>query len=87
MVLRGEGKDASDYSTRSKLDDGRDISDNPELTSQLSGNFNLVWKALDKKASSSADGRELKELLMSISGTIIGTKDANGQASIMHKNH
>ena len=85
MVLNGEGKDAADVTTRSKKDDGRDVTKTPELESQLGDNFNLVWKALAKKASSDAGGRELKELLMSISGTIIGTKDANGKASVVHK--
>lgn len=85
MILKGEGKDASDYATRSKADDGRDYTKTPELESQLGDNFNLVWKALAKKASSDAGGTELKELLMSISGTIIGTKDANGKASVVHK--
>ena len=61
MVLGGEGKDASDYATRSKQDDGRDVTKTLELESQLGDNFNLVWKALAKKAASEAGGRELKE--------------------------
>jgi hypothetical protein len=85
MVLQGEGRDAADYSTKSKRDDGRDVTRNPELESQLCDNFNLVWKALAKKAAASSSGKDLKELLMSISGTIIGTKDAEGKASIIHK--
>lgn len=85
MVLNGEGKDAADYATRSKKDDGRDVTKTQELESQLGDNFNLVWKALAKKATADAGGRELKELLMSISGTIIGTKDSNGKSSVIHK--
>ena len=85
MVLNGEGKDAADVTTRSKKDDGRDATKNPELESQLGDNFNLVWKALAKKTTSDAGGRELKELLMSISGTIIGTKDNDGKSSVVHK--
>jgi hypothetical protein len=85
MVLNGEGKDAADVTTRSKKDDGRDATKNPELESQLGDNFNLVWKALAKKTTSDAGGRELKELLMSISGTIIGTKDNDGKPSVVHK--
>jgi len=85
MVLKGEGKDAADITTNSKKDDGRDTTKNPELESQLGDNYNLVWKALAKKASADADGKELKELLMSISGTIIGTKDANSKPSVVHK--
>jgi len=83
--LQGQGKDAADYSTKSKADDGRDITKNPELESQLGDNFNLVWKALAKKTSTDSGGKELKELLMSISGTIIGTKDSNGKQSVIHK--
>jgi hypothetical protein len=85
MVLKGEGKDAADYSTNSKKDDGRDVTKTPELESQLGDNFNLVWKALAKKTSSDSDGKDLKELLMSISGTIIGTKDQDGKPSVVHK--
>lgn len=87
MVLTGQGKDASDYSTKSKKDDGRDITKNPELESQLGDNFNLVWKALSKKASAGTkdDGKELKELLMSISGTIIGIKGQDGKSTVIHK--
>ena len=90
MVLTGQGKDAADYSTKSKQDDGRDITKNPALESQLGDNFNLVWKALSKKASSNADSKELKELLMSISGTIIGIKVSgiegkHGTSTVIHK--
>lgn len=85
MVLTGQGRDAADYSTKSKQDNGRDITKNPELASQLGDNFNLVWKALSKKASGNSDGKELKELLMSISGTIVGVKDAEGKSSVIHK--
>lgn len=85
MVLAGGGKDAGYISANSKKDDGRDITKNPELESQLGDNFNLVWKALAKKASPSSDGKDLKELLMSISGTIIGTKDSAGKVSVIHK--
>jgi hypothetical protein len=85
MVDKGEGKDASDFSSKSKKDDGRDITKNPNLESQLGDNFNLVWKALAKKAVSNSDGNDLKQLLMSISGTIIGTKDADSKHSIIHK--
>jgi len=85
MVLKGEGKDAADITTKSKKDDSRDVTQTPELESQLGDNFNLVWKALAKKAPADSGGTELKELLMSISGTIIGTKDADGKASVVHK--
>ena len=85
MVLNGEGKDAADITKNSKKEDGRDVTKNPDLESQLGDNYNLVWKALAKKKSSDGEGRGLKELLMSISGTIIGTKDTDGKASVIHK--
>jgi conjugative transfer pilus assembly protein TraH len=49
-----------------------EIGDNNELKSMLPDNYNLVWKAL-----SHGDGRAptgMKELMMSISGSIIGRK-------------
>ena len=85
MVLKGEGKDAADIKAKSTKDDGRDYTKTPELESQLGDNFNLVWKALAKKAPADIGGTDLKELLMSISGTIIGTKDSNGKSSVVHK--
>lgn len=85
MVINGEGKDAAYFSRNSKEDDGRDITKTPELESQLGDNFNLVWKALAKKTNSGSGGSDLKELLMSISGTIIGTKDEKGKKSVIHK--
>ena len=42
-----------------------------ELKSLLGNEFNLVWKALGKDAKNATD---FKELIMSISGTIIGRK-------------
>jgi conjugative transfer pilus assembly protein TraH len=83
MALEGEGKDASYITTESKKDDGRDINQNKELKSQLGDNFNLAWKALSKKVDGDNEG--IKELLMSISGTVIGTKDAEGRHSVIHK--
>ena len=85
MILNGEGDDAAEFTTNSKKDDGRDVTKTPELESQLGDNFNIVWKALAKKASTDADGKDLKELLMSISGTIIGIKDSDGKSSVVHK--
>jgi conjugative transfer pilus assembly protein TraH len=84
MILEGGGKDAAYISTNSKKDDGRDITKTPELESQLGNNFNLVWKALAKKATKNSEGRELKELLMSISGTVIGIKE-NDKQTVIHK--
>ena len=45
---------------------------------------NIVWKALEKKAPSSGDGKELKEILMSISGTIVGTKGEDRKVHVKH---
>jgi hypothetical protein len=48
--------------------------DSDQLKSMLPDNFNLVWKAL-----SHGNGRDpsgMKELIMSISGSIIGTKES-----------
>jgi hypothetical protein len=46
--------------------------DDDELKAMLADNFNLVWKALSHGNSST--NNEMKELIMSISGSIIGTK-------------
>ena len=86
MVLGGDKKDAAAISTASKKDTGKDITKNLELESQLGDNFNLVWKALAKKAGSTQGGTDLKELLMSISGTVIGVHDKkSGKRTIIHK--
>lgn len=47
--------------------------DNDQLKSMLPDNFNLVWKALSHGNGKAPNG--MKELIMSISGSIIGTKD------------
>jgi conjugative transfer pilus assembly protein TraH len=47
--------------------------DNEQLKSMLPDNFNLVWKALSHGDGKAPSG--MKELIMSISGSIIGTKD------------
>jgi len=46
--------------------------DNDQLKSMLPDNFNLVWKALSHGDGKAPTG--MKELIMSISGSIIGTK-------------
>ena len=84
MVLTGGGKDMADYQRKSKQDDGDPIKGAVELESQLSENYNLVWKALAKKVGSDSDAKELKELLMSISGTIIGTKGEDRKPKVQH---
>jgi hypothetical protein len=85
-VLNGDGKDMADFAAKSKTDDGSNpTAGTPELESLLGDQFNLVWKALDKKAANSEENNPLKELLMSISGTIIGKKDAQAKRTIIHK--
>ncbi|WP_375331191.1 conjugal transfer protein TraH [Candidatus Tisiphia endosymbiont of Oplodontha viridula] len=85
LVMTGRGSDMADIRDKAKHDTGDPTKSNKELESLLGDNFNLVWKALDKKISSSGDATTFKELLMSISGTIIGKKDAEGRRSITHK--
>ena len=60
MVLKGEGKNAADDVTKFQKDDNRDVTKTPELKSQLGDNFNLVWKALAKKAPVYSGDPELK---------------------------
>lgn len=56
-----------------------DAGDNEELKSMLPDNYNLVWKALSHGDGAAPTG--MKELMMSISGSIIGKKE-RGIASI-----
>ena len=84
MILTGQKKDMAALQQASKADSGDPTKDVPELESPLGENYNIVWKALAKKASSNSDGKELKELLMSISGTIIGTKGEDRKPKVQH---
>lgn len=81
-VLNGDKKDMGQIQKESKKGDIDHL--NPELESQLGDNYNLVWKALAEKLKGSGDDAGFKELLMSISGTIIGKKDAEGRMTIRH---
>lgn len=84
-VLANVGADMNQIREKSK-DDGSDpTSSHPELKSQLSDNYNLVWKALANKMSPAIDGTSFKELLMSISGTIILKKDEQNRRMPVHK--
>lgn len=74
LVMTTKGSDMASIREKAKTDTGDPTKTNKELESLLGDNFNLVWKALDKKAGKSDDST-FKELLMSISGTIIGKKD------------
>ena len=84
MVLTGGGKDMADYQRKSKEDTGDPTKGMEELESQLGENYNIVWKALAKKVKDDSDAKELKELLMSISGTIIGTKGEDRKIQVRH---
>lgn len=85
MLLTGDGKDMSYWQSESRRSDNEDPTAGVEqLESQISDNYNLVWKALSKKSGGMKDGKEFRELLMSISGTIIGTKDEAGRVSVKH---
>lgn len=86
LVVSNAAKDMNDIREKARNDDGGDPTyGRPELQSLLGDNFNLVWKALEEKADSSGEGRSLKELLMSISGTIIGKKDPEKGRIIIRK--
>ncbi len=56
-----------------------DTGEDDQLKSLLGNNFNLVWKALSQGDSTAKTG--LKELMMSISGSVIG-EDKSGTFSI-----
>ncbi|WP_375359827.1 conjugal transfer protein TraH [Candidatus Tisiphia endosymbiont of Nemotelus uliginosus] len=85
LAMTRGGSDMADIRDKARKDNGDPTKSNKELESLLGDNFNLVWKALTKKASSGGDATSFKELLMSISGTIIGKKDGEGRRSIIHK--
>lgn len=56
-------------------DEYHNSGEDDELKSLLGNEFNLVWKAI-KRSNDDAD-REFKELIMSVSGTIIGRKEGD----------
>jgi hypothetical protein len=85
LALGGGGADMIDIQEKSKADVADPKGGHKDLESLLGDNYNLVWKALEKKGKNSDDGTALKELLMSISGTIIGKKDSNSKRSVIHK--
>ncbi len=62
--------------TRRCQDTAGDVIRGPsdEFESMLGDEFNLVWKALSKPGIAATDTK-LKELMMSVSGTIIGKKE------------
>lgn len=58
-----------------------DASDDEKLKSQLGSEFNLVWKALSMGNGSNDDS--LKNLMMSISGTVIQRKGNDGSLQLL----
>jgi len=85
LVTTSRGSDMADIRDKSKVDGDDPTKTNRELEGLLGDSFNLVWKALDKKVGNSGDATSFKELLMSVSGTIIGKKDSSSRRSISHK--
>ena len=69
-VLEGTKKDMAQIQQESKKARGDPSKESAELKDQLSQDYNLVWKAL----GNSADANELKELLMSVSGSVIAIR-------------
>lgn len=77
MAKSSVAKGGSDlYETTQKCQDNPDRygekGDDAELKSMLPDNYNLVWKALSHGDGKAPTG--MKELMMSISGSIIGSK-------------
>lgn len=77
-ILQKEGIDlyASTESCKADPDMNKHQNDNKEIESLLGDEFNLVWKALKKgkRLKKEEGGNEFAEMIMSISGTIIGVK-------------
>jgi conjugative transfer pilus assembly protein TraH len=72
-ALKKSSSDLHEARSKCKQDPDRygEAGDDKELKSMLPDNYNLVWKALSNGGGGSTD---MKELLMSISGSIIGKK-------------
>lgn len=73
-LVRG-GSDLFETTQKCQDDPDRfgEAGDNAELKSMLPDNYNLVWKALSHGDGTAPSG--MKELMMSISGSIIGLKE------------
>lgn len=77
--LKADKNDMADAMKTCKEDPGKyDNDELKELESLLGDQFNLVWKALGKGSSSGDKG--FKELIMSVSGSVIGVK----REGVMH---
>ena len=84
LVKNAVKNDADDLAEATKdcqqdADRHGEAGDKDELKSMLSDNYNLVWKALSQGDGAAPNG--MKELMMSITGSIIGEK-IGGQVSI-----
>lgn len=77
-ILEKEGIDlyASTEACKADPDMNKHQNENKEIESLLGDEFNLVWKALKKgkRLEKEEGGNEFAEMIMSISGTIIGIK-------------
>ena len=81
-VLEGTKKDMAQIQQESKKARGDPSKESAELKDQLSQDYNLVWKAL----GNSSDAKQLKELLMSVSGSVIAIRsnDEHRRAKVEH---
>ena len=72
--IKKDGSDLHDATQQCQDDPDRhgETGDNQELKSMLPDNFNLVWHALSHGSGEASSG--MKEMIMSISGSIIGIR-------------
>lgn len=73
--MQGSNRDMYESTDKCKINPDRHgaVGANDELKSLLGHEFNLVWQAISLGANAGSD-KEFKELIMSVSGTIIGKK-------------
>ena len=83
LIETSKPDDMTSLQTLSKKSNDESTGNLEEMKTLLGDNFNLVWKALDERAAMGADN-ELKEFLMTLSGTVIGKKEG-GVPSFSHK--
>jgi conjugative transfer pilus assembly protein TraH len=74
--INKSSKDMYQAMDKCKLDPDRhgELGKDDELKSLLGNEFNLVWKAISQGKNKDAGDSSFKELIMSVSGTIIGRK-------------
>lgn len=84
-LIDGKGSDMAEIQKNSKKDEDIDTESNEQTKALIGDDFNLVWKAL-KQQNISID-REFGQLLMSISGTVIGKKDKINGNGVRHIRH